>query len=81
MVLVTASTHARCCRACRTASSVSAVSPLWETAMQGALDGMPVKRFVAPPAKMIQGPASASSGQQNQNQNQNQNRPTPNQPR
>ena len=60
--------------------------PLWETAMQGALDGMPVKRFVAPPAKMIQGPASASSGQpnqnqpnQNQNQNQpNQNRPTPN---
>ncbi|WP_329476368.1 penicillin-binding protein [Kribbella sp. NBC_01484] len=54
--------------------------PLWETAMQGALDGMPVKRFVAPPAKMIQGPASASSGQPNQNQpNQNQNQPNQNQ--
>ncbi|WP_405067252.1 penicillin-binding protein [Kribbella sp. NBC_01510] len=57
--------------------------PLWETAMQGALDGMPVKHFVTPPAKMIQGPASASSGQPNQsqpNQNQNQNQPNQNQP-
>ena len=55
--------------------------PLWETAMQGALDGMPVKHFVTPPAKMIQGPASASSGQPNQNQpNQNQNQPNQNRP-
>ena len=55
--------------------------PLWETAMQSALDGMPVKHFVTPPARMIQGPASASSGQPNQNQpNQNQNQPNQNRP-
>ncbi len=32
-VLVTASTQAFCARACRSASSVSAVSPLWLMAM------------------------------------------------
>jgi membrane peptidoglycan carboxypeptidase len=32
--------------------------PLWQTAMEGALRGMPVKRFVAPPAKMLKGPDS-----------------------
>ncbi|MFF0267458.1 transglycosylase domain-containing protein [Kribbella sp. NPDC004536] len=30
--------------------------PLWETAMQGALHGLPVERFVAPPKKMIGDP-------------------------
>ncbi|MEV4262848.1 transglycosylase domain-containing protein [Kribbella sp. NPDC049584] len=30
--------------------------PLWESAMQGALRGLPVKRFVNPPRKMIGNP-------------------------
>ncbi|TDO58999.1 membrane peptidoglycan carboxypeptidase [Kribbella sp. VKM Ac-2571] len=30
--------------------------PLWQTAMQGALRGLPVERFVAPPKKMIGDP-------------------------
>jgi membrane peptidoglycan carboxypeptidase len=30
--------------------------PLWETAMQGAVRGLPVARFVAPPKKMIGNP-------------------------
>ncbi|HET6743579.1 MAG TPA: transglycosylase domain-containing protein [Kribbella sp.] len=30
--------------------------PLWESAMQGALRGLPVERFVAPPKKMIGDP-------------------------
>ncbi|WP_427892654.1 transglycosylase domain-containing protein [Kribbella sp. GL6] len=30
--------------------------PLWESAMQGALRGLPVERFVAPPKKMIGNP-------------------------
>ncbi|TDW21745.1 transglycosylase domain-containing protein [Kribbella kalugense] len=30
--------------------------PLWETAMQGAVHGLPVVRFVAPPRKMIGDP-------------------------
>jgi membrane peptidoglycan carboxypeptidase len=32
--------------------------PLWETAMQGAVRGLPVERFVAPPRKMIGNPNS-----------------------
>jgi membrane peptidoglycan carboxypeptidase len=30
--------------------------PLWQTAMEGALRGMPVKRFAAPPRKLIGNP-------------------------
>ncbi|MFF0342608.1 transglycosylase domain-containing protein [Kribbella sp. NPDC004875] len=44
--------------------------PLWETAMQGAMQGLPVKRFVNPPRKMIGNPKPPASG-----------KPTPNSPR
>ncbi|MGW7683161.1 transglycosylase domain-containing protein [Kribbella sp. NPDC054772] len=44
--------------------------PLWETAMQGALHGLPVERFANPPRKMIGNPKPPASG-----------KPTPNSPR
>jgi membrane peptidoglycan carboxypeptidase len=38
--------------------------PLWETAMQGGVRGLPVERFVAPPRKMIGDPnAKPDTGQ------------------
>ena len=52
--------------------------PIWETAMRGALDGMPLEHFVAPPDRVLGSLAGQSSSQtagpnQNPNQNQNQN--------
>jgi membrane peptidoglycan carboxypeptidase len=48
--------------------------PLWQTAMEGALSGMPVRRFVAPPAKMLKGPDTGSKPAE-PNPRPNENRP------
>jgi len=45
--------------------------PLWQTAMQGALRGLPVERFVAPPAKMLKGPDTGDSGKPKPNEKPN----------
>ncbi|MEU4292015.1 transglycosylase domain-containing protein [Kribbella sp. NPDC026596] len=48
--------------------------PLWQTAMQGALRGMPVKRFVSPPSRLVRGPDSAAKPGENKPK-PNENRP------
>ncbi|WBQ08157.1 transglycosylase domain-containing protein [Kribbella sp. CA-293567] len=37
--------------------------PLWKTAMQGALKGLPVRRFVAPPDRMVNGTKAQQEAQ------------------
>ncbi|WP_350275402.1 transglycosylase domain-containing protein [Kribbella sp. HUAS MG21] len=46
--------------------------PLWQTAMQGALSGLPAERFVAPPKRLIGNPNAKPPATT---------RPTPNRPR
>ncbi|MDX2969193.1 transglycosylase domain-containing protein [Kribbella solani] len=54
--------------------------PIWETAMRGALQGMPRDHFTTPPDRVLGSYAnnnSSSNQNSNSNQNPNQNQPTP----